>query len=93
MFSHPQCHHGIPDEVTVRERMTQTYASGSILLKNKTKQNFAMEFPGIHNPFQIFITACFLNFTEEHDCTYLHDSLLYNKKSRVVWLNTSNYYP
>ena len=59
MFSDLQGHLGIPDEVTVREWMTQTHASSSILLKNKTKQNFAMEFPGIHNPFQMFIIACF----------------------------------
>lgn len=39
--------------------MTQTPVSSSILLKNKTKQNFAMKFPGINNPFPILTVALF----------------------------------
>lgn len=55
---------GSPLELKTSQRdweiwMTRTQASGSILLKNKTKQNFAMKFPRIHNPFQIFIVAFF----------------------------------
>lgn len=41
--------------------MTQTQASGSILLKNKTQQKFAVKYSGIHNLFQIIRVAFFLN--------------------------------
>lgn len=76
-------------------RDAQTQAFGSILLKNETKQNFAVTFPGMHNPFQIFIVSFFF-FKPVHNNTialYLHNSLLYNKNSHVVRLNVSDHRP
>lgn len=51
-------------------RDAQTQAFGSILLKNETKQNFAVTFPGMHNPFQIFIVSFF--FLNQYITTRLH---------------------
>lgn len=65
--------------------MTQTQASGSILLKNKTKQNFAVKFPGIHNPFQIFIIVGFFSPVHKNTIARIYMIVFYITKIAVLY--------